>query len=265
MANPGPYPYWLKVRLESMFTNTPLRFENSFYGPINGILSHIFPCEMQFLVKPQTVLLPNHPITSSIYLPPDMKRHPDASRSSSRIAEVTANAGSKSHNKKDSISSIDSLGDRVLPRSKGGWVANIFIPDFMVVKTTGTEVMGNDVALVLVEVMLNDSHSASSVRQVEDYLECLQTKNYANKFVAFLCMGEISYVWITSGKGNNRRQTMFPPSQSVRTGSRDFCSHLFRVREDYLPENWRFCVIWLYPILVSLSANQSWFRVVIDL
>ena len=215
---------WVKHRLETMFNASP-RFENSYYGPINSILHSIFPSVKKFLVKPQAVLLPNEPIVSSIYLPPGTtKQHPDTSCSSSRIAMTAAKAfqgdGSKSHSSKASISSIDSLGDNILPRSMGGWIDGLFIPDFLVVKAT--EEKTKDVALVIVEVKLNRTGMSTSINQVKQYLNCLQTKHYSSEFVAFLCMGADTMVWTTSGdKPPNLMQTMLPGY--VRTGGLDFC------------------------------------------
>ena len=239
MANQAPqvpYPSWLQTRLKSMFHNPP-RFENSYYGPINAILNCAFPATQYFLVKPQAVLLPNEPIVSSLYLPPDTIRHPDASRSSLRIAKAAAKAaqyvgssGSTSHwhDKNSSISSIDSLGDVTLPRSKGGWLEGVFIPDFLVVKATEND---KDIALVLVEVKLNDTDPPTSINQVVQYINRLQTKNYSTKFVAFLCIGPDSYVWTTSGQGNNCVQTML--HKSVRTGGVDFCNYMIPVRRQH--------------------------------
>lgn len=185
------------------------------------------------MVKPQAILLPNYPITSSIYPPPGTNPHPDASRSSSRIAEATAKAaqfGSTSHNRTGSSASTDSFGDNTLPRNDGA-IKRVLIPDFIVVKAN--QVRNNDVALVLVEVKLDGSDLATSINQVKVYLDRLQTKNYADKFVAFLCMGPFTYVWTTSGQGNNRMQTMLPLSQRVRTGSADFCQFMVPVRMEY--------------------------------
>ena len=242
-----PYPLWLKVRLETMFDYPP-RFENSFYGPIDGILNTIFPVIQKFLVKPQAILIPSLPTVSSIYLPPGTDPHPDASRSSSRIAKTAATkagqwagstskaahwqgpgAASTSHSKKSSvssISSIDSLGDNVLPRSEGGWIEGLLIPDFLVVKATESKT--RDLALVLVEVKLYNTDEPTSINQVEVYLTCLQTKNYSDKFVAFLCMGPRSCVWKTSGQGNNLMQNMLP--DYVTTGSMEFCNLMLPAR-----------------------------------
>lgn len=235
MANQAaqlPYPSWLNLRLEAMFRNPP-RFDNPYYGPINGILNSIFPPAQSFLVKPQAILLPNQPIVSSSDLPPGTSQHPDASRSSSRIAEAAAIAaqgdglsGPTSHDKKVSISSIDSLGDNILPRREGGWMDDVFIPDFLVVKAT--EDMSKDIPLVLVEIKLNRAEM-TSINQVKAYLNSLQ--NYSTKFVALLCMGPDTFVWTTSEEGNNLVQTMLP--QSVRTGGVDFCNYMLPARTQH--------------------------------
>ena len=187
------------------------------------------------MVKPQAILVPNQPTVSSTHLPPGTSKHPDASRSSFRIAKAAKGAqgaasGSSSHKKNLSVSSVDSLGDNILPRSKGGWIEGIFIPDFLVVKAT--EGRTSDVALVLVEVKLNGNEEPTSVNQVEIYLNCLQTKNYSDKFVAFLCMGPYTRVWTTSGQGNNLMQRMLPGY--VATGSVEFCNFMEPVQQ----QNW---------------------------
>lgn len=222
-----------------MFNISP-RFENSYYGPINAIpgLNYAFPATQYFLVKPQAVLLPNLPIVSSSYLPPGTSQHPDASRSSSRIAKAAAKAaqgavllGLTSHEKNVSITSIDSLGDHILSWIEGGWLEGIFIPDFLVVKATKSK--NKDIALVLVEVKLNDIELSTALEQVRHYINRLQTKNYSDKFVAFLCSGPVTYVWTTSGQGINLVQTMLP--NSVTTGSVRFCNYMNPVRM----QHWR--------------------------
>ena len=230
-----PYPTWIHMRLEALFNNSP-RFENSFYGPINAVLHCILPPAQFFMIKPQAILLPNHPAVSSTYLPPGASQHPDASRSSSRIAKVSVKAvqddgssGWTSHEKKASVSSVDSFGDLVLPRRKGGWMDGILIPDFIAVKATGE--MSEDIILVIAEIKLKNSDLTSSINQVESYLDRLQTKNYSDKFVAYLCMGPTSYVWTTSVKGNICVQSML--SGTVRTGGMEFCNYMLPVRKQH--------------------------------
>lgn len=66
--------------------------------------------------------------------------HPDASRSSFRIADLKASvkSGWTSHEKKASVSSVDSFGDCDLPQidDTSGWVQKISISVFVAVKAT---------------------------------------------------------------------------------------------------------------------------------
>src|SRR5882762_8662415 len=52
-----PLDEWLERRLASTMKED-LRYEASFYGPINSLLTHIFPLCQQFMVKPQPKLHP---------------------------------------------------------------------------------------------------------------------------------------------------------------------------------------------------------------
>lgn len=231
---PGdPYPLWLHERLQNTFLSEP-RYENSYYGPIDGILNAIFPIGRGFMVKPQAIIRPSLPSESSIYLPPDLKPHPQSSRSSARIPDAAAKVAAKahgvsSHANKSSIASIDSFGDQTLARSEGGWEDALLKPDFLVVKATAS--VDADVVLALVEVKLGNADVATSMNQVESYLDALQTKNYADNFVAFLSMGSCTFVWRTTGQGNNRVQTMVP--QPITTGDGLFCDLLHLLRQQF--------------------------------
>ena len=87
--------------------------------------------------------------------------HPDASRSSFRIANLKAlvKSGWTSHEKKVSVSSVDSFGDYVLPRidDVSGWIQKISISDFVAVKTA------NDIILVIAEIKLQHGELTSSI------------------------------------------------------------------------------------------------------
>ena len=86
--------------------------------------------------------------------------HPDASRSSFRIANLKASvkSGWTSHEKKASVS-VDSFGDYDLPRIDGasGWIQKISIIDFVAVKAT------NDIILVIAEIKLQHAELTSSI------------------------------------------------------------------------------------------------------
>ncbi|GBE87554.1 hypothetical protein SCP_1102310 [Sparassis crispa] len=190
----------------------PPRYENSYYGPIDGILNCIFPPSQRFLVKPQAILRPSRPVVSSTHLPPGAPQHPDVSRSSRRLATVPPvrrpphDAPSHSPN-----SSVDSTGDPMLSRASGGWEEDLFKPDFIVVK--GTAALDRDVILALVEVKVNAQ------------------EEYTDEFVAYLCMGQVTRVWETRVQGNNRSQVM--SSRHIVTGDMPFCNLLHPLRQNY--------------------------------
>jgi hypothetical protein len=225
-----PYPEWTRQRLVNTFANPP-RYENSYYGPINGILNSIFPVHQRFLVKPQAVLRPTLPVESSIYLPPDTPVHPQATRSSARVSAIAVQPQThRHHSSVDSQISVDSTGDAALSRSAGGWEDSILIPDFVVVKAT--ESTHADVILALVEVKLNDAGEETAINQVESYLNVIRSKHHAEEFVAFLSMGPRTVVWRTVRYGqHDLRQVR--QHQNVITGSLPFCNHLLPLRQNY--------------------------------
>jgi hypothetical protein len=53
-----PLEPWLESRFLSNLTDDNVRYESSQYGPINGILGHVFPIQQRFMVKPQAKLRP---------------------------------------------------------------------------------------------------------------------------------------------------------------------------------------------------------------
>jgi|SRR5882762_5736962 hypothetical protein len=52
-----PLDEWLERRLASTMKED-IRYEALFYGPINSLLTHVFPLHQQFMVKPQPKLHP---------------------------------------------------------------------------------------------------------------------------------------------------------------------------------------------------------------
>jgi hypothetical protein len=99
-----------------------LRYEASFYGPINSLLTHVFPLRQRFMVKPQPKL---HPVAG---MPPP---HSEA-ESSGRV-------------------SINSMKNAVQSRKAGR--VSTDEPDFIIVKA-GFE-YGGDLALAIIEVKKN--------------------------------------------------------------------------------------------------------------
>jgi hypothetical protein len=52
-----PLDQWLDTRLDSTLKEN-LRYEASWYGPINSLLTHVFPLQQRFMIKPQPKLRP---------------------------------------------------------------------------------------------------------------------------------------------------------------------------------------------------------------
>lgn len=222
---PPPYPVWIWNRLKK-HGNKPPRYENSYYGPINAVFSHLFPPIHGFLVKPQAIIRPHLDEVASTTLSPDEKPHPEATRRSERIDSfVKTNAVTQGHghSHKSSVNSVDSWGDNVLARADMGWEANLDKPDFMLAKVTGDDIE-SDKALALIEIKTTTKDKITGMNRVNEYLDDLQTKDYADEFVAFLIMGEVTMVWKTVGTGNTRRQVRQPGL--IETGGPVFCDLL---------------------------------------
>lgn len=176
-------------------------------------------------MKPQAIIRPHLDEESSTILPPDEKPHPEATRRSERIdnfakANVTEGRG---HSHKSSVNSVDSWGDDVLARADMGWEANLDKPDFILAKVTGDDIE-SDKALALIEIKTTTKDEITGMNRVNEYLDDLQTKDYADEFVAFLIMGEVTMVWKTVGTGNTRRQVRQPGL--IETGGPLFCGLL---------------------------------------
>ena len=62
MANPlpivRPLDAWLESRIASTIEDNHVRYEASYYGPLNGLLGHVFPLQRTFMVEPQPKLRP---------------------------------------------------------------------------------------------------------------------------------------------------------------------------------------------------------------
>jgi len=155
-----PLDEWLQRRLASTIEED-LRFEASFYGPINSLLTHVFPLQQRFMVKPQPKL---HPVAG---MPPPQSE----AESSERV-------------------SIDSMNN-VIQSRKAGRVSTDE-PDFIVVKA-GFE-YGGDLALAVVEV----KKKRKKIMRVDwdqalRYLCNILHKNPAPDLTVYLVTGATTY------------------------------------------------------------------------
>jgi hypothetical protein len=154
-----PLDEWLQRHLASTIEED-LRFEASFYGPINSLLTHVFPLQQRFMVKPQPKL---HPVAG---MPPPQSE----AESSERV-------------------SIDSMNNVVQSRKAGR--VSTDEPDFIVVKA-GFE-YGGDLALAVVEVKKHEKITRVDWDQALRYLRNISHKNPASDLTVYLVTGATTY------------------------------------------------------------------------
>ncbi|TDL22951.1 hypothetical protein BD410DRAFT_803004 [Rickenella mellea] len=195
----------LRLRL---LERKPPRYENSYYGPLNGLLS--FTLGSKFVVKPQAVLRPNIPKESSTHLPAGVQRQPGTSRVSTRIAAFGPGtpATPTGHSPQ---SSVDSIGGSVLSRKEGGAEIDLRFPDLMTVLPTADG--KSDVIQNVMEVKLNDYNFEKYKKQLFEYMDIIDGKLKSRNFTAFLVAGPITYWWRLGGDD--------PDSGSCETGSEE--------------------------------------------
>jgi hypothetical protein len=155
-----PLDEWLERRLASTMKKD-LRYEALFYGPINSLLTHVFPLRQRFMVKPQPKL---HPVAG---MPPP---HSEA-KSGGRV-------------------SIDSMNNVVQSRQAGR--VSTDEPDFIVVKA-GFE-YGGDLALAVVEVKKKcEGLTVLDWDQALRYLCNISHKKSAPDLKVYLVTGATTY------------------------------------------------------------------------
>jgi len=99
MQGARPLPIWLQQRLYSTFDSEHVRYEASQYGPLNGMLGHVFPVERCFMVKPQAKIRPPYTRVTQPDIQPDAE---DFSQGTETLTRV----------------SIDSMGDFTVSRAE---------------------------------------------------------------------------------------------------------------------------------------------------
>jgi hypothetical protein len=143
---------WLIRRLKQPKT----RFESQLYGPHCALLSHYFPYQRQFLVKPQSKILPEYEPMSNVSF-------------SSACAETSFTIDDcilESSTDHIADLSLSSTGVPIIPHSMGGPSGAVYIPDFIVAKAT--EFSNADESILIVEDKRGYSLSTS---QLADYMD----------------------------------------------------------------------------------------------
>src|SRR6202042_832301 len=168
MANPlpivRPLDAWLESRIASTIQDDHVRYEASQYGPLNGLLGHVFPVQQTFMVKPQAKLRPT--------LGPAPVNPPDGMRVS-----------------------IDSMDNEVHSRTTvaGRGREQLDEPDFVVVKSGPN--YGDDMALAIVEVKRDDVPLATDFAQIQRYMKSIFGKRPVNDLKGYLVTKGTTYVF----------------------------------------------------------------------
>lgn len=154
-----PLDAWLQSRLEST-VNDDLRYESSHYGPINSLLTHVFPLHRRFMIKPQPKL---RPIITNV--------------------DERVEGGERV--------SIDSMNNPVKTRAEGREI--VLEPDFIAVKA-GSE-YGGDQALAVIEVKRAGKRTASDWDQIQRYMTAIFDKHPASDLKGYLVVGKFTFVY----------------------------------------------------------------------
>ena len=167
MSRNSPPPlepeWWLVQRLRNITRFDP-RFESSWYGPYNALLSHYFPYQQQFLIKPQAKFRAAQEADvsfSSVQAEPSVELDGPPDEDSLRVADL----------------SINSMGFLALTSS-----GSTFIPDFIVAKATQFATL--DTPLLVVEIKLEESTDKSVwvtyQNQVDEYMGSIANQMSGN-------------------------------------------------------------------------------------
>ena len=152
-----PLDAWLASRIVSTIQDDHVRYEASQYGPLNGLLGHVFPLQRTFMVKPQPKLRPTTG-PAPVNPPPGVRV------------------------------STDSMNNLVPSRTTAAGRAReaVFEPDFIIVKAGPN--YGDDTALAIVEVKNEEDGVPLSVDvdQIVKYMASIFSKAPANDLKGYL-------------------------------------------------------------------------------
>lgn len=131
-------PPWVYTRLAAATTPQAVRYESSYYGPINSWLGCYFTVPAGFMIKPQAKIRP-----------------PAVDSDLGRV-------------------SIDSYGGQVVARAVGGRELGLLEPDFIVVRAS--EKTSDDIMVLIIEVKRNNVSIQKATEQITDYMEAFAAK-----------------------------------------------------------------------------------------
>jgi hypothetical protein len=177
-----PLEPWLESRIMSTLTDPNVHYESSQYGPINGLLSHVFPIQRRFMVKPQAKLRP-------VGLREELN---------------------------DARTSIDSNSNEMLSRTTAGGKRETGIdePDFVIVKSGPN--YGDDVPVAIVEIKRNDRSYEQDIKQMERYMRHIHAMRCASDLKGYLVAKDQTVAFDLSRTGHSGTDIIFTHSISTR-------------------------------------------------
>lgn len=213
---------WLIERLRNVTVHDP-RYESAWYGPYNAMLSHYFPYQQQFLIKPQPKV-----------------RQPIAEDLSVSFSSVIAHSSEAGDLEDADNPDWDDLQDFSLT-SEGAFVfsaGSILVPDFIVAKATRYST--HDVTLLVVEVKIEkptDDEAVSSRQQLQDYMERVFQQHQRNtRLVGLLICGTIVEICTIENGGKLVETDKVKHDLTSAIGSKA----VWQVLHDIAVDNWSY-------------------------
>ncbi|KAH7904830.1 hypothetical protein BJ138DRAFT_1165880 [Hygrophoropsis aurantiaca] len=194
---------WLQHRLENVVSaRHHLRFEHSFYGPLNGILQIYFPLSQRFMVKPQGVLQPDATATNAgaTAAGAEVQQIQEAQETDFQADEGLEELELFPDDHAGNVS-IGSYTEELLPPSPNP--SGQRFPDFIIVKAGEGGVMHNDTLLLLVEVKKTGHRITTSRFQIQSYLMNCAGKSRLPNLHGLLVVGDIVEVFFLDGLGTD--------------------------------------------------------------
>ncbi|KAN0085720.1 hypothetical protein V8E55_006854 [Tylopilus felleus] len=178
---------WLVQRLENIAQFDP-RFEASWYGPYNALLSHYFPYQQQFLIKPQ----------------PKIRDAEEADVSFSSVQAEPSIELDESLDE-DSFAAVDlSMNSMGFATFTG--TGRIYIPDFIVAKAT--QFASHDRPLLIAEVKVDEPTDefdwVTYQNQLDEYMDSLSNQMSSDTpLVGLLICGTKVKIFRLEGPGSS--------------------------------------------------------------
>ncbi|KAH7904760.1 hypothetical protein BJ138DRAFT_1119113 [Hygrophoropsis aurantiaca] len=193
---------WLQNRLVNVVAERYfLRFEASFYGPLNGVLQTYFPLSQRFMIKPQGVIQPDVQDTATNAAPTmtgaEGCQEEEGTEDDFRVDKNIEDSEDFFTENQAANVSMDSYRGVLLERSQSGQR----YPDFVVVKAGAGGVMHHDKIILLVEVKKTEEKIQTSRIQIHGYLKNCAAKSRLPFLEGILVVGDTVETYFLDGPG----------------------------------------------------------------